>query len=232
MTDRKQKILIVDDNEYTVRVVCLALEKAGYEVTGVLSGEEALAEINSQGLPDLAIVDYHMAPGMNGIEFCEKIHAFSDIPAIMLTAVQDGAVVQTCLEEHCEDYVRKPFSPDVLIARVRRILARFENFGLDAALDVAVDDRLTINFPHQMAKIYGKPVALTPTETKLLYVLMRQAGKPVHSDYILRRIWPEEDVFEDRLHVHVHRLRRKIEDKSMSRYIVSKRGTGYLFRMH
>lgn len=231
MKPHTQKICVVDDNEYTTRVVGLTLERAEYQVVTALSAEDALAEINASGLPDLAIVDYHM-PGMNGLEFCRKIHAFSDTPVIMLTAVQDEETVQKCLETHCEDFVRKPFSPEVLLARVRRILARFENLGAVSASTIWADGRLSVNFPRQMIEIDGAPVALTPTETKLLYVLMRQAGKPVQTDYILRRIWPEEDVFEDRLHVHVHRLRQKIGDTAASTYIVSQRGQGYVFRTH
>jgi len=226
-----QKIYVVDDNEYTTRVVGLTLERAGYQVVTALSGEEALTEINANGLPDLAIVDYHM-PGINGLEFCQKIHAFSDTPVIMLTAVHDEEIVQKCLETHCEDFVRKPFSPEVLLARVRRILTRFESYGTVGTLNTWVDGRLSVNFPQQMIEIDGAPVALTPTETKLLYVLMRQAGKPVQTDYILRRIWPQEDVFEDRLHVHVHRLRQKIGDTAAPTYIVSQRGRGYVFRTH
>lgn len=95
-----------------------------------------------------------------------------------------------------------------------------------------MDERLSVDFPKRQAIIFGNPVSLTPTETKLLYVLMRQAGKIVKTEYILRRLWPLEPAFEDRLHVHMHRLRRKIEDnedKMHPRYIKSERGSGYTF---
>lgn len=229
---KNQTILIVDDNEFTVRILHHALTRAGFDVETACSGEEGLALIRTCGLPDLAVVDYHMEPGINGIEFCKKVHAFSDLPMVMLTAVYDEGIVEQCLDEHCEDFVHKPFSPDVLIARIRRVLARFKPVGTIKAVDISIDEHLSINFAQQKAKINGKAVSLTPIETKLLYVLMRQAGKPVKTEYILRRVWPEEMAFEDRLHVHVHRLRRKIEDKSRDPYIVSKRGAGYIFRLH
>ncbi|MCZ7671282.1 MAG: response regulator transcription factor [Chloroflexi bacterium] len=232
MTLHAPKILVVDDNEQTVRIVQFALERAGYTVKTALSGESALAQIKEDGLPDLAIVDYNMLPGMSGPEFCQKIHVFCDLPVIMLTAVDDEKIVEACLCEYCEDYVRKPFSPTVLVARVRRLLARFENLGAGNTVFVPVDDRLTVNFSQQTATVDGEPVLLTPIETKLLHLLMRQADKPVHTDYILRRIWPQEDAYEDRLHVHIHRLRQKIEHKADGRYIESKRGTGYIFRTH
>jgi DNA-binding response OmpR family regulator len=227
-----QKILIIDDNEFTVRILRHALTNAGFEVDCAYSGEEGLALIQTCGLPDLAVVDYHMEPHMTGLEFCQKVHAFSDLPTIMLTAVSDEEIVELCLTEQCEDYVQKPFSPEVLIARIRRVLTRFESVAAEKVANIPVDAHMSINFPQQTANIDGEPVPLTPIETKLLYVLMRDAGKPVNTDYLLRRIWPEELVFEDRLHVHVHRLRKKIEDKSRDPYIVSKRGAGYIFRLH
>lgn len=229
---KKQTILIIDDNEFTVRILRHALTKAGFAVDCAYSGEEGLALIQTCGLPDLAVVDYHMEPQMTGLEFCQKVHAFSDLPMIMLTAVSDEEIVELCLTEQCEDYVQKPFSPDILIARIRRVLTRFESVAAEKVANIPVDAHLSVNFPQQTANINGEPVSLTPIETKLLYVLMRDAGKPVKADYILRRIWPEEMAFEDRLHVHVHRLRKKIEDKSRDPYIVSKRGAGYIFRLH
>ncbi len=229
---QKQTILVIDDNEFTVRILSHALKNAGYNVEAAYSGEEGLKLIRTRGLPDLAVVDYHMDPGMNGLEFCKKVQAFCDVPMVMLTAVYDEQIIEKCLEEYCEDFVRKPFSPEVLVARICRVLARFEPITAEKNCDVPVDEHLSINFAEQKANIDGKSVSLTPIETKLLYVLMRQAGEPVNPQYILRRIWPQELAFEDRLHVHMHRLRRKIEDNSQEPYIVSKRGVGYIFRLH
>ena len=227
---KKQTILVVDDNEFTVRILRHALIKAGFDVEVGYSGEEALALISTTGMPDLAVVDFYMEPGMTGIEFCKKVQMFSDLPIVMLTAVDDETMVEHCLAEYCEDYVRKPFSPEVLVARIRRVLAHFEPIAIEKTVEIPIDDHLTINFAEQKANINGEAVSLTPIETKLLYMLVRQAGKPVNSQYLLRRIWPQEMAFEDRLHVHVHRLRRKIEDESHDPYIVSRRGAGYIFR--
>lgn len=96
-----------------------------------------------------------------------------------------------------------------------------------------VDDQLQIEFPNRKAMVNGNPVSLTPTESKLLYILMRQAGEVVETDYILRRLWPGEPAFEDRLHVHLHRLRRKLERdqaEPIHEYIASERGKGYIFQ--
>jgi len=226
------KILVVDDNAYTLRIVRHTLTQAGYKVTTMSSGEDAVESIAKQGLPHLAIVDLHMPGGMSGFEFCRSVHQYSDLPIIMLTAVDDENTVLEGLEKHAEDYIVKPFSSGELVARVRRLMQRMGEFAYPLAAPIIVDDRLQIDFPKRQAIVLGEPVSLTPTETKLLYLLMRSAGETVTTEYILRRLWPGETAFEDRLHVHLHRLRRKIEDKddqARERYITSERGTGYIF---
>ncbi|MBE2219926.1 MAG: response regulator transcription factor [Anaerolineae bacterium] len=225
-------ILVVDDNLYTLRIVQYALDNAGYQSQTVTSGEEALNLINSEGLPHLAIVDFHMPPGISGFEFARTVHQFSDLPIIMLTAVNEEQTLIEGLEQHAEDYIVKPFNPGELVARIQRVLQRLGDFAYDLDSVTRVDERLSIDFPKRQALIFSKTVSLTPTETKLLYILMRQAGKIVTTEYILRRLWPLEPAFEDRLHVHMHRLRRKIEDKAdktRPRYIKSERGSGYTF---
>ncbi len=231
--EEKLGILVVDDNAYTLRIVRHTLQQAGYAVLTAASGEAALNHIAEKGLPHLAIVDLHMPPGMSGFEFCRTVHQYSDLPIIMLTAVDDESTVLEGLEKHAEDYIVKPFSPGELVARVRRLLQRIGEFAYPMAPLTHVDDRLQIDFPQRRAVVEGQPVSLTPTETKLLYLLMRNTGQTVTTEYILRRLWPSEAAFEDRLHVHLHRLRRKIETKdgqTDEQYIVSERGTGYIFQ--
>ncbi|MEJ2748133.1 MAG: response regulator transcription factor [Anaerolineae bacterium] len=232
MTDSslQQVILAVDDNLYTLRIVQHALEQADFKVLTAVSGEDALAIMSREGLPHLAVVDIHMPPGMSGFEFCRTVHQFSDLPVVMLTAVNEENTIIEGLEEHAEDYIIKPFSPAELVARVKRVLRRMGDFAYALEPLTRVDDYLTINFPERKAFVNEKAVSLTPTETKLLYILMRNAGATVPTDFIIRRIWPLEPAYEDRLHVHMHRLRRKIEGKKRPRYIVSDRGVGYIFQ--
>jgi len=229
-SEQQWLILAIDDNLYTLRIVQHALEQAGFKVVTAVSGEDALASMSQQGLPHLAIVDIHMPPGMSGFEFCRTVHQFSDLPVVMLTAVSDEASIIAGLDQHAEDYIIKPFSPAELVARVRRVLRRMGDFAFPLKPLTRIDEHLTINFPQRKAIVDDKIVSLTPTETKLLYILMRSAGQIVATEFILRRIWPMEAAFEDRLHVHMHRLRRKIESKDRPRYIVSERGVGYIFR--
>ncbi len=224
-----ERILAVDDNPYTLRIVEVALGKAGFEVQTAVSGQEALHIIQRSGLPHLAIVDLNM-PGMDGFAFCRAVHEFSDLPIVMLTAVDEEETVIRGIEEYAEDYIVKPFSPGELVARIRRVLRRIGSFAYTLAPVVPVDDYLQIDFPNRRALVEGKEVTLTPIETRLLYLLVRSAGRVVTNDFLLRRLWPLDEAYEDRLHVHVHRLRRKIEkDYRQPSYILSERGTGYTF---
>lgn len=229
-TPETQRVLVVDDNTYTLRIVQHTLEQAGFEVSTAVSGPDGLKHINRYGLPHLAIVDLHM-PEMSGFEFCRAIHDFSDVPVIMLTAANTEETIVEGLEEHAEDYIVKPFNPPELIARVRRVLARMEDYTYTLESTTRIDDRLTVNFPLREATVDGQAVSLTPTETKLLYILVRNAGRIVTTDFLLNRIWPLQEAKEDRLHVHVHRLRGKIQqDPNNPLYILAERGVGYTFQ--
>ncbi|MBN1815539.1 MAG: response regulator transcription factor [Anaerolineae bacterium] len=224
-----QHILVVDDDPKIRRLVELKLDHAGFEVRTAASGDEALDVIAQHGLPHLAIVDI-MMPGLNGFEFCEAVQEFSDLPVIMLTAVDDEDMVIQGIERFAEDYIIKPFSPRELLARVQRVLRRIGDFAYTLEPVTQVDDRLGVDFAHQHAIVDGQSIDLTPTETKILYILMRNAGRTVTTDFLLRRLWPLEEVFEDTLRVHVHRLRQKIEaDPRKPRYLVTERGFGYRF---
>ncbi len=224
------RILVLDDSYSMQRLVSTALQKSGFEVSTASSAEEALDNIQRHGLPHLALVDIHMPFGMNGLEFCEALLAYSDIPIIMLTAVNEDETIIQSIDQFAEDYITKPFNPGEMVARVRRVLRRMGDFAYTLSTETVVDEYLTVSFPFQRVYVNGGEIALTPTETKLLYILMRHAGQIVTTDFILRRLWPMETAYEDRLRVYVHRLRRKIEQQpEQPKYITSQRGIGYSF---
>ncbi|MCP4416208.1 MAG: response regulator transcription factor [Chloroflexi bacterium] len=226
------RILVIDDSRSFLRIVGSALISDGYEVMMVESGEEALELMETKGLPHLALVDINMPPGMDGLELCEKILQFSDLPMIMLTAIDETDTIVNAIDQYAEDYMTKPVRARELLARVQRVLRTIGNFGYPLAQFVKVDDNLAVNFATSTAVVQGKPIRLTPTETKLLYILMRQKGEVINSDFLLRRLWPAKSDFadEDRLRVYVYRLRSKIEKKgSKPHYVVSKRRIGYVF---
>jgi DNA-binding response OmpR family regulator len=224
-----QRILAVDDNAFTLRIVQHTLEQAGFQVVTAVSGQDALKLINRHGIPHLALVDLHM-PLMSGFEFCHAVREFSDMPIIMLTAANTEETIIKGLEQYAEDYIIKPFSPSELVARVKRVLRRIDDYSYTNESTTRIDEHLMVDFPKREALVNGQPVSLTPTESKLLYILVRNAGRIVTTEFLLNRIWPMQDAQEDRLHVHVHRLRRKIEaNPNEPAYIIAERGTGYRF---
>ena len=227
--DRPYRILVVDDDPDILRLVSDRLDRAGFEVLISASGQEALDLIERRGLPHLAIVDL-MMPGMDGFQFCQSVQSYSDLPVIMLTAIDEEETVIRGIQHFAEDYVTKPFSPRELVARVERVLRRIGDFGYAMDPVTQVDDYLAVDFAHQQVIMDGRTVSLTPTESKLLYILIRNAGRSVSTDFLLRRLWPFDEVFEDTLRVHIHRLRHKIEPTpSQPQYVITERGLGYRF---
>ena len=223
------RVLVVDDDPAIVRLVSSKLDLSGYQVMTAHSGVEALERIAQNGLPHLAIVDINM-PEMDGFEFCKAVQQYADMPVILLTAVDQEEVIIQGIEHFAEDYVTKPFSPRELVARVGRVLRRMGDFAYTLDPIVSVDKHLAVDFVHQQVTLDGETVTLTPTETKILFILMRNAGRTVTNDFLLRRIWPLDEIFEDTLRVHIHRLRQKIENKSSdTKYIGTDRGIGYRF---
>jgi DNA-binding response OmpR family regulator len=230
-TEGVQTILVVDDSPFILNAVKPTLELDGFQVMTAASGPEALQQISRHGLPHLAIVDLNM-PGMDGFELCQAILDFCDLPIIMLTAIDDERTIIQGLERYVEDYIVKPFRSGELVARVKRVLRRLGDFAYTLAPVIRVDEALQVDISNRKAFLGPdkEVVQLTPTETKLLYILMRNAGRTVTNEFLLRRVWPQDDAFEDRLHTHVYRLRRKIEaDPKNPRYIISEWGSGYSF---
>lgn len=224
-------VLIVDDSVEALEILRRTLEKAGYCVWTAISGEEALSHIADRGLPQLALVDLHMPPGMDGFELCERLNQFSDLPVIMLTAVDEADTVVRAIQQFAEDYVVKPFSPSELVARIKRVLERVGMFPYDASAPLEVDPRLSIDFAARRLIMDGETSSLTPTEARLLYILMRNSGETVETEFLLRRMWPREITYEDRLHVYVHRLRNKLKEvDGKHQYVMSERGVGYRFQ--
>ena len=224
-----RRILAVEDDPDLLRLIRRELEAAGFEVWACPSAEEALETIARKGPPHLALVDI-LLPGADGLSLARNLHEWSDLPVVMLTSVHEEETVVRAIQSFAEDYIRKPFNPREMVARVERVFRRIGDFAYALQPVVRVDDRLSVDFANHKALVDGQPVPLTFTETKLLYVLMRNAGRVVATDFLLRRLWPSEEVFEDSLRVHVHRLRGKIEpEPSRPRYVVTERGTGYRF---
>ena len=223
------RVLAVDDDPEVRILTRRALEESGYEVWPAASGEEALEIVNDRGLPHLAVIDIQL-PGIDGFSLSRQIQQISDVPIILLTVIAEKETVVSAIEDFAEDYLTKPFDPSELVARVGRVLRRIGDFSYTFQPLLRIDDRLAVDFVRQRAVVDDRPIALTPTETKLLYILIRKAGKTVPTDQILARLWQKEESDENTLRVHVHRLRQKIEPSpGRPRYVVTERGAGYSF---
>ncbi|MBT7071647.1 MAG: response regulator transcription factor [Anaerolineae bacterium] len=227
--ERAHRILIVDDDPGLIFMLKIKLDLEGYDVFTANSGLQALERVKEVGLPDLALVDIIM-PGMNGREFANELHSFSDVPVIMLTSVGDEDTIVDAINTYADDYITKPFRPREVVARIRRVLLRAETSSYSLGPITWADQRLGIDFANQCIYVEGEQKNLTPTETKLLYVLMHHAGKLLAPNYLQRHLWPHGAVVEETLRVNIYRLRQKIErDPANPEYLITHRGEGYSF---
>jgi DNA-binding response OmpR family regulator len=223
------RVLFADPDREVRQGAVEALEARQLEVWSVSSVVEAWDLVERRGLPHAAVVELGH-PRFDGVGFCERLRRSADLPIVAMSWSPDVAMVVRTLDQHADDYLRKPFAPAELAARVVALLRRVGYFAYTTAAWVRVDDRLAIDFGRRLAVVDDQQVALTPTETKILYLLMRSSGRTVESRFLLARLWPTEEMLEETLRTHVYRLRAKIERASgKARYITTARGLGYRF---
>ena len=218
------RILTVEDDERIRTAVSLALEEEGWEVEETANGEDALVAF-AQNPSDVVLIDI-MLPGIDGFEVCRRIRRLGDVPIVMVTARSDSHDVVAGLEAGADDYLRKPFDPKELSARVRALLRRSRPSGSPAKM---VFDQLEIIPDEGVVRLAGDEVHLTRTEFRLLVELASSPGKVMSREDLLERVWARDYFDDERLvDVHVRRLRTKIEpDPANPRYVVTVRGMGY-----
>lgn len=225
----RYKILAVDDEQRMVRFIQLNLEQDGFQVITAYNGKEALEQVRTQ-LPDLVLLDI-MMPDINGFEVLKKIREVNNVPVIMLTAKGEEDDRIQGLELGADDYITKPFSPRELVSRIRAVLRRTKTFQEDQVDLIQVDDRLTIDFSRREVWVDGEKVDLRPTEYRLLYHLVQNAGWVNTHEQLLSKVWGFE--YQDEPHyvrLYVNYLRKKLEeDPSNPKYILTERGVGYRF---
>jgi DNA-binding response OmpR family regulator len=226
----RTKVLVVEDDANICKLISDYMNTHGYDVTAVPDGPEALDHIGKRGLPHIALIDLAL-PTMHGFELSSKLKSMADVPIIFVTSTSDTDTIVQGLKRYAEDFIVKPFELRELEARVQAVLARMPSLDYASEPVVQVDDNLSIDFAHNRLVLNGKTYGLTPTESILLHVLLRNAGRVVENRMLLARVWPSLDnVGEDTLRVHMHRLRRKLEaDSHHPHYIRTERGIGYMF---
>ena len=224
----RRRILVVDDEERMVRFIRMNLEHDGYQVTEALNGQQAIDKLRDT--PDLILLDV-MMPDIDGFEVLETVRQVSNVPVIMLTAKGEEDDRVRGLELGADDYVTKPFSPRELVSRVKAVLRRTEGATGSMHGLIEVDERLRIDFDRREIWLEGKLVKLRPTEYRLLYHLVQNAGWVVSHDQLLQKVWGYE--YRDEPHyvrLYINYLRQKLEkDPSDPHYILTERGVGYRF---
>ena len=225
---KKAKVLVVDDEKDIIELVSYNLEKEGFKVISATAGEKALELVSSEE-PEIIILDL-MLPGIDGLDVCRELKRSdqtSSIPIIMLTAKGEESDIVIGLELGADDYITKPFSPRVLVARVKAVLRRLESKKEEE--DIIRINQLSIDLVRHQVTYRGKTLTLTSTEFNLLILLAQNRGKVFTRDQILDKAWKEESFVVDRtVDVHVRRLRQKLGQAS--RFIETVRGVGYRFK--
>ena len=226
---KNRVILVVDDEERMARFIRLNLEHDGFQVVEAYRGLDAIHKLRDT-LPDLVLLDV-MMPDMDGFEVLKLIRETSQVPVIMLTAKGEEDDRVRGLELGADDYITKPFSPRELVSRVRAVLRRTEATGISSREVYEVDDYLKLDFSRREIWVGGKLVKLRPTEYRLLYHLVQNAGWVMTYDQLLSKVWGYE--YRDEPHyvrLYVNYLRQKIEkDPANPKYILTERGVGYRF---
>jgi len=226
----KEKILLIEDDEDIQELIRYNLAREGYDVRLAGSAEEGLTEASSFN-PDLILLDL-MLPEMDGLDACRKIKGddrTSSIPVIMVTAKGEEADIVSGLELGADDYIVKPFSPKVLIARMRAVLRRDQLPSRGDVDEPIVLDEIMINPGHRRVTISGEPVDLTYTEFNILQLLAAKPGWVFTRGQIVNGVRGDDYYVTDRtIDVHILSLRRKMGDKGD--LIETIRGVGYRFR--
>ncbi|GAB4503895.1 MAG: response regulator transcription factor [Anaerolineales bacterium] len=225
----RRRILVVDDEERMVRFIRMNLEHDGFQVSEAFNGKQAIQKLRDL-TPDLILLDV-MMPDLDGFEVLETIREISNVPVIMLTAKGEEDDRVRGLELGADDYVTKPFSPRELASRVKAVLRRTESVSGSMHGLIEVDERLKIDFDRREIWLEGKLVKLRPTEYRMLYHLVQNAGWVISHEQLLTKVWGYE--YRDEPHyvrLYINYLRQKLEvDPANPKYILTERGVGYRF---
>ena len=225
------RILVVDDEPDVVESVRLGftLQWREVEVLGAATGEAALDVVEREH-PDIVLLDVGL-PDRDGFDVLRQIRAFSDVPVVMLTARDDAMDKVKGLELGADDYVTKPFNHLELMARVKAVLRRLDMPAPASRAPSFRSGDLEVDFALQQVRLRGDRVELTPTEYKLLYHLVRNAGHVLQHGTLLAKVWGREYIDEvDYVRVYIRRLREKLgDDPEHPRYIQTERRLGYRF---
>ena len=222
-------VLIVEDDPNTVNIVRLYLNRDGYKVLSSDDGREGL-RLAREAQPDIVVLDL-MLPGIDGIEICRTLRQESDVPIVMLTARVEEEDRLMGLDTGADDYITKPFSPRELAARVRAVLRRTSRDALERGPQQLVYGDIVASIPEHSVTVAGEKLRLTPTEFRLLAMIMREPERIFTRDQIIDGVFGYDfNGFDRTVDVHVSNLRRKLEaGPDRAQIIHTIYGVGYKF---
>lgn len=223
-----EKVLVIDDEETTVKLLSILLESNEFDVIKAYRAEDGL-KMAYRHHPDIVLLDI-MMPDMDGWEVCARLRELSDVPIIFLSARTDTNDIVKGLEMGADDYVVKPYDGDELVARLRAHLRRAPESSMSEEL-VFDGGYFRINFLNREVTVGEEIQHLTPKEFSLLSVLARNAGRVLTRQELVTKAWGEEYADAvDSLKLYIHYLRKKIErDPNRPTFILTSRGVGYRF---
>lgn len=223
------KILVADDDRDLVDLLTYWLRGYGYDILRAFDGEQAITRWR-EDKPDLVILDIEM-PKVDGFEVCRRMTAESNALVLVLTCRDPEADEVRALELGADDYLRKPFGPRHLLARIRALTRRANTSAHVTSTSLVTAGPITLDSMRHEASRDGAKVRLTPTESRLLHLLLTHTGQVLTTDVIVERVWGYDDSGDTGLvKTHIRHLRQKVEpEPNAPQYIMTVPGVGYTF---
>ncbi|MBU5438046.1 response regulator transcription factor [Tissierella sp. MSJ-40] len=220
------KILIVEDDDALCSKIKDRILKWGYHVVSIENFENILEEFAKYN-PHLVIMDINL-PYFDGFYWCNKIRAISKVPIIFLSSRDNNMDIVMAINMGGDDFVTKPFSMDVLLAKIQAILRRTYSYGENEGQIIECEGAI-LNINDGTMTYNNEKVELTKNEFRILYLLMKNRGKIMSRTRIMRVLWESEYfISENTLTVNVNRLRKKLEDIGLKNFIITKKSQGYM----
>jgi DNA-binding response OmpR family regulator len=220
------KIMVVEDEEVIRDLIMEELEKWQFETFGTTDFEQVFNDFEQEN-PQLILLDINL-PVFDGYYWCQKIREVSKVPIIFISSRNTNMDMIMAMNMGADDFVTKPFQIDVLIAKINALLRRSYNYA-ETTNETMTHNGIILNVDNSSMEINGETIDLSKNEYRLLYILMKQHGKILSREKLLRALWDDERFVDDNtLTVNINRLRRKIEQAGVQGYIETKVGQGYI----
>ena len=226
-----KKILIIDDDRDMCALVSTIFSREGDETFVAYDGRQGLREFYKRR-PDLVVLD-QLIPGMSGFEVLLRIRELSDVPVIILSAIENNEEIVRCLSAGADDYVTKPYQPQILVARANAAMRRSGEQNEEQVMLVYDDGYLMFDIEARVVKVAKEEVRLSATEFDLLGYLASKADRVCTFSQIFENVWGDRLMSsEENVHTYVYQLRQKLEpDPRKPTYLISLRGIGYRFQL-